>query len=194
MIIRYIKTLAKPYFFNYQKESIIKYYNFLALLTIFHEVSHVWQQNGLEFYSEINRLHFDVLHIKLPLKEIFKIARIQIRLINLYDRAYYERQANIDALRELINIYQESSFLYFIQQQHLYNLSFKPKGLSIVHDTLNACYLDFNYNCDSIPNNLLFEVGLPVDTEYSEIIYSAIDKYYNNELSYRRVIEIMDGF
>lgn len=135
-----------------------------------------------------------MLNIKLPLKEIFKIARVQIRISNLYDHAYYERQANIDALRELISIYQESSFLYFIKQQHIYNLSFKPKSFSIVHDTLNACYLDFNYNCDSIPNNLLFEVGLPVDTEYSKIIYSAIDKYYNNELSYRRVIEIMNGF
>ena len=119
MIIRYIKKLARPYFFNYQKESIIKYYNFLALLTIFHEASHVWQQNGLELYPEINRLHFDVLNIKLPLKEIFKIARVQIRISNLYDHAYYERQANIDALRELISIYQESSFLYFKTTTHI---------------------------------------------------------------------------
>ena len=105
------------------------------------------------------------------------------------NHAYFERQANIDALRELVEMYQGYEFLDFIELQHIYNLSFKPKGESIVHDTLKNNLLEYDYNCEGIPQDLLFEVGLPTEKTYSEAVYDAIDKYNNEELSYERVIE-----
>lgn len=193
LLMKYIEKTAKDWFSGYPQKDMSKYYNFIALLVVLHESSHVWQQNGLEKYSEINRLNSDITHSRVlhlkNLKDIINFIRLQINIIKTNDHAYFERQANIDALRELIDMYQGYSFLDFIELQHIYNLSFKAKRESIVHDTLHAYFLEYNYNCEGIPQDLLFEVGLPTDKEYSDPIYDAIDKYYNEKLSYRRVIE-----
>ncbi len=190
LFMKYIKINVKDWFSDFSDKNMSKYCNFIALLIIFHECSHSWQQNGLEMYSEINRLHHDTSCLRrFPLKEILKAIRLQINLLRINEHAYFERQANIDALRELVDMYQGYEFLNFIELQHIYNLSFKPKGESIVHDTLKKYLLEYNYNCEGIPQNLLFEVGLPTDKVYSETIYDAIDKYNNEELSYERVIE-----
>ncbi len=193
LLIKYIEKMVKDWFSKYSQKDISKYYNFMASLVVLHESSHVWQQNGLEKYSEINRLNSDitrsrVLHLK-KLKDIINFIRLQINIIKTNNHDYFERQANIDALRELIDMYQGYSFLDFIELQHIYNLSFKAKRESIVHDTLRSYFLEYNYNCEGIPQDLLFEVGLPTDKKYSDSIYDAIDKYNNNELSYERVIE-----
>jgi len=192
LFIKCIEKMAKDWFKEYSQKDISKYYNFVALLIVLHESSHVWQQNGLEKYSEINRLYSETMSIVLrlkSLKDIINFIRLQINIIKTNEHAYFERQANIDALRELIDMYQGYPFLDFIELQHIYNLSFKPEGESIVHDTLNKYLLEYNYSCTGIPQDLLFEVGLPTDKVYSDAIYDSIDKYNNNELSYEKVIE-----
>lgn len=190
LCMKYIKGNAENWFSEYPKKDMIKYYNFIALFVILHECSHIWQQNGLENYSEINRLHSALCCPRVfPLKEIMKAIRFQISWLRVNERDYFERQANIDALRELVEMYQGYEFLDFIELQHIYNLSFNPKRDSIVHDTLNKFLLEYNYNCAGIPQDLLFEVGLPTEKNYSEDIYNSIDMYYNNELSYAMVIK-----
>ena len=195
LFMRYIKREAKEWFSDYPDKDMSKYCNFIAQLVILHECSHVWQQNGLEMYPEINRLNNDVYCIRtFPLTQIWKAIRLQINVLRVNNHAYFERQANIDALRELVDMYQGYDFLHFIELQHVYNLSFKPKGESIVHDTLKKYLLEYNYNCEGIPQNLLFEVGLPTDKGYSETIYDAIDRYNNEELPYEKVIEKMKKY
>lgn len=189
LFFKCIARTAEQSFQQYPKGGNIKYYNFMALLLILHECSHVWQQKGLEKYAEINKLHYDVSYRKFPLKKILKLVRCQVRASILSAHAYYERQANVDALRELIDMYQGYPFLDFIELQHIYNLSFKAKRESIVHDTLYAYFLEYNYNCDGIPQDLLFEVGFPTNKDYADSVYEAIDKYNNGELSYGKVIE-----
>lgn len=190
LFIKYVKSKTKYGFSGYSKEDMIKYYNFTALLVVLHECSHIWQCNGLEEYSEINRLHRDVQYIRtFYLKDIMKAIKFKISTLRINNHDYTERQANIDAFRELVEMYQGYEFLDFVELQHIYNLSFKPKGESIVHDTLNKLSLEYNYICDGIPQDLLFEVGLPTDKSYSEAVYDAIDKYSNDELSYGKVIE-----
>lgn len=190
LFMKYIKRNAKDWFSDYPDKDMNKYCNFIAQLVILHECSHAWQQKKLENYAEINRLHSNIYCTRVfHLKEIMKIIRLQINMLRINNHAYFERQANIDALRELVEMYQGYEFLDFIELQHIYNLSFKPKGDSIVHDTLNKYLLEYNYNCEGIPQDLLFEVGLPTEKTYSKAIYDAIDKYNNEELSYERVIE-----
>lgn len=190
LFMKYIEKNSKDWFSDYSAKDMNKYCNFMAQLVILHECSHAWQQNGLEKYPEINRLHGNVIcRRKFPLKDIMKVIRLQINLLRVNNHAYFERQANIDALRELVEMYQGYEFLDFIELQHIYNLSFKPKGESIVHDTLKNNLLEYDYNCEGIPQDLLFEVGLPTEKTYSEAVYDAIDKYNNEELSYERVTE-----
>lgn len=86
-------------------------------------------------------------------------------------------------------MYQGYDFLDIIEFIHIQKLSYKPKDQSIVHHTLNSVFLDFNYNCAGIPQNLLFEVGLPTDKEYADAVYKAIEQYYSGKISYQRVME-----
>ena len=191
VLIPYIIMYVKANFKDYSQTDVIKYYNLMALHIILHECGHVWQQNGLEKYAEINRLHNDIYLIKtFPLKDILKSIRYNINMLRINSHAYFERQANIDALRELREMYKDSNFVDFIELLHIANLGFKPKGKSIVHDTLKLNLSEYNYDCTGIPKNLLFEVGLPIeDKRYTDEVYRAIDKYYDNELTYKKVLK-----
>ena len=195
LVMKWIKEIVEYNFSDYPQKDMVQYYNFMALLVILHESSHVWQYKELENYSEINRLHSDInCSKKFRLKEIVKLVKFYINVARLSNHAYYERQANIDALRELVEMYQGYHFLDFIQLQHIYNLSLRPKGESIVHDNLQIYGLDFNYHCDGIPKDLLFEVGLPTGQEYSDSVYAMIDNYRHKDVSYEKVIERIRAF
>lgn len=188
-LINFSKNKPKDYFSNYSSKDSVKYQILVILITILHESFHVFQQKGLENYSEINRLNNDVMNKKFLLKDFYKMIKWYINYNKLGERAYFERQANINTLKELISIYQGYNFIEWLELQHIYNLSFKPTNESIVHDTLKGLSLKYNYNCENIPSDLLFEVGLPTKIEYSNSIYDAINKYYKKELSYNNVIE-----
>lgn len=193
LIMKQMKKIHRVY----PKYPLVYIGNFFVIYTILHESSHVWQKKGLEAYSEINRLHNDIMTIRqFALNELLMFY---INIKKMDSHLYYERQAHIDACREIIDMYQDSvltdmlrygdTILDMVIRNYIKYLSYKPKGESIVHDTLAAHFLKYNYNCEGIPQYLLFEVGLPTTKKYSDSVYEALDMCKKGSMCFEDVME-----
>ncbi len=189
LLLESVRTTARIWQQNLPNQGNVEVFSLVGLLIMLHESSHVWQQLGLDPYPEINRLNHDVYYQEVS--SLFTKLKISWSLKKLDVYKYYERQANIDAMRELVSIYAGDENQNNIKVQHIFNLGFRPKGESIVHDTLNASGLKYNYNTSNIPKDLLFEVGLPTPPNYQDVIYKAINRFNYGESSYEEVMRLM---
>lgn len=165
--------------------------NFLLIFAYLHECSHVEQNlcalNNKSEYSQINSIYYRFYNFD---SQNFSKIKTFIRRRNYHTYYYdyfYERNANIESLKELMDIYDNNFFkdeidINYIKKliSHLsliYYTGYEKKGNKIIspfEKTLKySLFPSENFNFQNLPFEIIFEHGFPITfNEYQEIFKS----------------------
>lgn len=170
-------------------------YNEFFLLCIIHECSHVRQSlyafENISKYQEINELYRKLIDM------LEKMSKLRNMIYQSYGIEFcFERNANIDAFRELVQIYDNPELKRIAEINHLYSLLFGyyEKNNKIITPVEKTFYLigkkiKLPYN--DLPFNVAFEHGLKVnDNDYNELI-DGLDDLNIGEINYDSIIKKM---
>ncbi len=165
--------------------------NFLLIFAYLHECSHVKQNlcalNNKSEYSQINSIYYRFYNFDS--QNFSKIKTfIRRRNYHTYHADYfYERNAYIESLKELMGIYDNNFFKDEIDYNYIkklishmsliYYTGYEKKGNKIIspfEKTLKySLFPPENFNFQNLPFEVIFEHGFPITfNEYQEIFKS----------------------
>ena len=178
--------------------------NFLLIFAYLHECSHVKQNlyafNSKSEYSQINTIYYRYKSFVLQDSSLIKIFIKNIIYDTCHDNFFYERNANIESLKELMNIYNNNFFKDEIDYNYIkklisymaldYYRGYEKKGNKIIspfEKTLKySLCLSLHFNFQNLPFEIIFEHGFPITfNEYQEIFRST--KIFKN--NYYKIFE-----
>ena len=165
--------------------------NFLLIFAYLHECSHVKQNlcafNSRIEYSQINIIYFQYFRFKhFDFRDVSKIKKFirERNYLTHHDDYFFERNANIESLKELMGIYDNKFFKDAIDYNYIkklisymslaYYKGYEKKGNKIIspfEKTLKySLFPPENFNFQNLPFEVIFEHGFPITfNEYQEI-------------------------
>ena len=165
--------------------------NFLLIFAYLHECSHV-KQNLYAFDNKSEYNQINIIYYRFETFNFQNFSKIKKIIRNRYyeiyhDDYFYERNANIESLKELMDIYDNNFFKDAIDINYIkklisfmsldYCTGYKKKGNKIFSPferTLKySLFPPENFNFQNLPFEVIFEHGFPITfNEYQEIFKS----------------------
>lgn len=181
-----IEQLKRDVEWKYQQQSLFDltlddYYRYYLVHGLFHEVDHIDQINesihDLYPYQDLNNIY------RIALAEYRRTGFLDyLRYLRHHENFFYERNADINASKLAMEIFDDLKMLLYAANLHsnvLFRRVYSKKGkkiISPVEQTMKYLRRKMPILQDSIPFDIALEHGLPITPEEYHYIFDYVDE------------------
>lgn len=195
-MIKYVSEITKNYENELSKEEFFELKKMFYLFSIFHETTHIEQglmmYEDYSEYEELNRMYRNIFSKLNGKGSLF--AKV---MYHFFAESFsYERNANINAYRELFDIYEDTSIKPYIVSNYICELlnGYKEKKdgiISPVEDTMKKVGIVYDINHTTIPYDVRIESGLPVEADEYNKIFEFVEGQNLGDVDFRGLRNIL---
>lgn len=171
----------------YTPETEYRIQNLFAFLTLIHETSHVHQDYGLDKHEVVNEFY----------RAIFSRVILSYLLEPISSICSFERHANIDAHKALIDIYDDSPLSVIPKTFYLDLLLYQYGFLSPTEKTQVLYLIPKHFDYESLSIMKRLEVGFPVEQRIITAIDNELIREARGETNFNeckeRILGITNG-
>lgn len=177
------KNLAEGWLEIGDYQELLPIVNLYVIYSMIHESDHLYQVCGCE-HNEVGRFYKN-LYDKFQHMSLLQLRKYLKHPLDFC----HERHANVDAFREVAEIYYGTPYADIAENSHIYSLNYLKKGTSPVIKTMKDMKMTGKYDFSNLTVYEAINLGLPLEKSTFKEFSKIITLYSKEELSYQSTMK-----